>query len=101
MNRNGIWNGNAAEQNEELSRKAVKSKFLPYVYRDDRRRSRFVICKANEVTHALQREGGEGGWRNRNGIWNGNAAEQNERNFSGKKEDAEDGSKSGPNESDT
>ncbi|GIY23859.1 hypothetical protein CEXT_128581 [Caerostris extrusa] len=123
--------------------------------RDDRRRSCFVICKANEVTHALQRErrgGGEDGtgmrfgmgmqqnktrglfrkakskflpyicivmtgdeagllfakqmkWHmpcrgrrgrgwNRNGIWNGNTAEQNERNFSGKKEDAENDSRS-------
>ncbi|GIY45563.1 hypothetical protein CDAR_545201 [Caerostris darwini] len=37
--------------------KAAKSKFLPYICRDDRRRSRSVICKANEVTRTLQREG--------------------------------------------
>ncbi|GIY14349.1 hypothetical protein CEXT_320491 [Caerostris extrusa] len=48
------------------------------MYIDDRRRSRFVICKENEVTHALQKEGRGDGTQ-----WdlNGNAAEQNERNF--------------------
>ncbi|GIY23863.1 hypothetical protein CEXT_128601, partial [Caerostris extrusa] len=76
--------------------KAAKSKFLPYIHRDDRRRRRFVICKANEVTHALQRE--DGGFLGDGKEWN--AAEQGE-NFLGKKEDAEDDFRSWANESDT
>ncbi|GIY23861.1 hypothetical protein CEXT_128591 [Caerostris extrusa] len=65
----GMGFGMGMQQNKMRTfRKAAKSKFLAYMYRDDRRRSRFVICKANEVTHALQREGGGVRW-NRNGKW--------------------------------
>ncbi|GIY45562.1 hypothetical protein CDAR_545191 [Caerostris darwini] len=91
----GMRFGMGTQQNKmrELFRKAANSKFSPYMYRDDRRRSRFVICKANEVTRALQREGGI--WY-RNEIWNGNAAEQNE----GRRKTKKMTLAVGPNESD-